>query len=827
MDANTAEYLINALTEAGVWTADQAGVARAAVRPNDDANRIVESLKSAGPLTSYQIRKVRHKRIIDLTLGHFVILDKIGEGGMGKVYKAVSGKIPKPVALKVVRPHLMSNKTVLRRYKREASAAAAMDHPNIVTLIDADELDGRYFLAMEYVEGSDLSRLVKENGALPYQEAAEYIRQSALGLQHAHERGLIHRDIKPSNLIVSGERALPGTDGIANIKILDMGLVRSIMENDDVSRTELTRDGTVVGTPDYMAPEQAKNSSKVDARADLYSLGATLFYLLRAQSPFPDGSPIDKLLRHQLDPPPDLKKLRPDLPAGLVAIVSKLLRKKPEERYPNAAELAVALQPYTPNADAGIVLTTSAAAGGDVSLDLPASASPTTTLVLDAEIVDTEIVAPAPVRVATKPAVKKAAPKKIVRPVAAPSADPNSGSMPGPESATRVAGATPTRVPAYRGPSERTPSRSAYKRPNPKANPNRRILGFTFAAAGALVLLAGTLLLVAGGGKKPTTNPTNPTPEPKPVVVPGPTGNGNAAAPKPHTPVALAGAGHVVADNAVAVLVVSPQQFGIPTATGSAPPRNQTAWVHSLVARYGFDVRRLDRVTVSFLPRQEAVAVGEGGGLSDEWRTGLRERFSIADAGQGGTKTVRTITPKDGPRGTRPVGLLLGSDAQALASDPAVLQQFGRRFARAVSAEGIDSNLLAMLPGADDADPPFVRFVAGKQWRLPDADRKPLMDYGVSKLVVTVRVAGDEYDVTMAVTGESEARIDKEFVSLGIATHLVEKYPAVKPIQVGVTTATPVKSGDAGTVTLTYAAKWPVSEFATWLEPLLGDAPAL
>jgi hypothetical protein len=832
MDTNSAEFLINALMEAGVWTVDQAAAARAAIRPNDDANRVVESLKSAGPLTSYQIRKVRHKRIIDLTLGHFVILDKIGEGGMGKVYKAISGKIPRPVALKVVRPHLMSNKTVLRRYKREASAAAAMDHPNIVTLIDADELDGRYFLAMEYVEGSDLSRLVKENGALPYQEAAEYIRQSALGLQHAHERGLIHRDIKPSNLLVSGERALPGTDGIAHVKILDMGLVRSIMDNDDVSRTELTRDGTVVGTPDYMAPEQAKNSSKVDAKADLYSLGATLFYLLRAQSPFPDGSPIDKLLRHQLDPPPDLKKLRPDLPAGLVAIVNKLLRKKPEERYPNATALATALLPYTPNADAGLVLTSSAAAtaGGDVSLDLPDAAAPTRTLVLDAEIVDAEIVAPAtgaPPRTAPAPAAKKAAPKKIVRPAAAPSADPNSGSMPGAGSATRVTGATPTRVPAYRPVSDRTPSRSAYRRPNPKANPNRRILGIAFAAAGALVLLAGTILLFAGGTPKPKPTPksTAPAPEPKPVVAPAP--NGNAAAPIPHTPATLAGAGAGVADNAVAVLVVSPRAHGKAGAEGAATGRNRTAWLNWLRTRFAFDTRRLDRVTVSFLPRQGAVALGEGGGLTDDWRTALRERFAIADTGPGGTIAVRTFTPKDGSPASRPAGLLLGDGALAVASDSGALQQFGRRVARGNPAEGVEPGLLQSLPAADDDDPPLARFVAGKQWRLPDADDKSLTDYGVRQLVVTVRRAGEEYDVTMAVTGESEARIGEEFVSLGVATHLVEQYPALKPIQAAVTAATPVKSGGAGNVTLTYSAKWPVAEFATWLEPLLGDAPAL
>src|SRR4029077_16563520 len=222
----------------------------------------------------------------------------------------------------------------------------------------ADVSHERYFLAMEYIEGSDLSRLLKLNGPLPYQEACEYVRQAALGLAHAHERSFIHRDIKPSNLLVSGERALPGTDGKANVKVLDMGLVRSLTETDDeLSKTELTRDGTVVGTPDYMSPEQAKNSSTVDARADVYSLGCTLFYLIAGKPPFPEGSPIDKLLRHQLDPPPDLRKLRKEIPPGLAVVVNRALKKKVEERYQTAAELAQALAVYTPTAEMELVMT--------------------------------------------------------------------------------------------------------------------------------------------------------------------------------------------------------------------------------------------------------------------------------------------------------------------------------------------------------------------------------------------------------------------------------------------------------------------------------------
>ncbi|HEY2786692.1 MAG TPA: serine/threonine-protein kinase, partial [Fimbriiglobus sp.] len=225
MDQNSPAAFLQALRESGLWSADQVAAGEKAVAAAGSGHAaLADRLHHIGPLTPYQVRKIRTNRIIELMYDPFLILEKIGEGGMGKVYKAIQRRIGKLVALKVVRTQLMTNKVVLRRYKREAAAAAALDHPNIVTLYDANESADRLYLAMEYVEGSDLSRLLKLNGPLPYQEACEYIRQAALGLQHAHEQNFIHRDIKPSNLLVSGERALPGTDGKAHLKILDMGL---------------------------------------------------------------------------------------------------------------------------------------------------------------------------------------------------------------------------------------------------------------------------------------------------------------------------------------------------------------------------------------------------------------------------------------------------------------------------------------------------------------------------------------------------------------------------------------------------------------------------
>ena len=349
MDTDTAQHLLTAFRESGLHPPERLALAAQLLAEPDDDVALADQLLTYGLLTPYMHRKVRINRAYEILFGPYLILDKIGEGGMGKVYRAVQLGKGQLVALKVVRQHLITNKTVKRRYKKEAAAAAAFDHPNIVKLYDADEVNGRYYLAMEYVDGIDLARLVKQFGRPPttglthYHEVCEYIRQAALGLQHAHDKGLVHRDIKPSNLLVYGDRALPGTHGKAILKILDMGLVRSMIDEEDGYSTELTRDGTVVGTPDYMSPEQAKNSSTVDARADLYSLGCTFYYMLRGKSPFPDGSPIDKLLRHQLDAPPDLAKDRPDIPRSVCDIVMKLLQKKPEDRYQSGTEVANAL----------------------------------------------------------------------------------------------------------------------------------------------------------------------------------------------------------------------------------------------------------------------------------------------------------------------------------------------------------------------------------------------------------------------------------------------------------------------------------------------------
>jgi serine/threonine-protein kinase len=305
-------------------------------------------------LTPYQINQLFQGRGQHLVLGPYRLLERLGEGGMGQVFKARHPGLDRVVALKVLRKDYMADPDAVRRFQREIRAAAQLSHPNIVMAYDADEVDGTCFFVMEYVAGIDLGRLVQQSGPLSVEQACDYIRQAALGLQHAHERGLVHRDLKPSNLLL----AHPSRRGSALqrrgsgsslsrmpvVKILDMGLARLPQRgNTEESGCCLTLVGRVIGTPDFMAPEQAVNSHTTDIRADLYSLGCTLYYLLTGHVLYRGCTPMEKLLRHQLDPPPPIERVRPGVPADLRAILYKLLMKHPEDRYQTPAELAAAL----------------------------------------------------------------------------------------------------------------------------------------------------------------------------------------------------------------------------------------------------------------------------------------------------------------------------------------------------------------------------------------------------------------------------------------------------------------------------------------------------
>jgi formylglycine-generating enzyme required for sulfatase activity/tRNA A-37 threonylcarbamoyl transferase component Bud32 len=296
-----------------------------------DARTVAQKLIEAGWLTPYQVNQLLQGRGPALLLGSYIMLERLGEGGMGEVFKAKHKHLDRTVALKLIHKERVDNPQAVKRFRREIEAAAKLNHPNIVLAYDADQIENKHFFTMEFIEGTDLNKLVKEKGPLPVEQACDYMRQAALGLQHAVERNLVHRDIKPHNLLVSKT----GT-----VKILDMGLAR--MQADDDSST-LTKEGSVMGTLDYVSPEQAMNAHTVDIRADLYSLGCTFYFLLTGRVPFPGGTAMEKLSNHAFHEPAPVEQLRPDVPPGVAAVVRKLMAKKPEERFQTPAEVAAVL----------------------------------------------------------------------------------------------------------------------------------------------------------------------------------------------------------------------------------------------------------------------------------------------------------------------------------------------------------------------------------------------------------------------------------------------------------------------------------------------------
>jgi serine/threonine protein kinase len=285
-------------------------------------------------------------------LADYEVLEELGRGGMGIVYKARHLGLNRTVALKVIRKERLANPEAVRRFRREAQAAARLTHPNIVLIYDSDQAGDTHFLAMEYVEGVTLQRLVEQVGPLPIAQACDYIRQAALGLQHAVEQALVHRDIKPANLMITAPAVRPGQTGgvswpapAAQVKILDMGVARlyQLSQHGEESLTTLTQDGAVLGTPDYVAPEQLEDAHRADIRADLYSLGCTFYFLLTGQVPFPGGTLIQKLDKQRWQTPVSVDQVRPDVPPAVAAVVRKLLAKRAADRYQTPGELAAAL----------------------------------------------------------------------------------------------------------------------------------------------------------------------------------------------------------------------------------------------------------------------------------------------------------------------------------------------------------------------------------------------------------------------------------------------------------------------------------------------------
>lgn len=300
-----------------------------------DAESLATEMLNRGWLTSYQAALLLQGEGDELVIGSYIVLDHLGHGGMGDVFKARHRKMDRIVALKLIRKERMDSPNIVKRFQREVRAVAALAHPNIVHAFDADNIDGKHLLVMEYIEGAnDLAKFVKRNGPLPVWQACDLIRQTALGLQHAAERGLVHRDIKPANLLLAA-------DG-QTVKVLDMGLSRldSGAEDDKSSTTQM---GSVIGTPDYMAPEQVLERNAVDIRADIYSLGCTFYYLLAGRVPFPGGNLLQKIEKHQSEEPDAIEPLRPDVPSGVASVLRKMMAKMPGDRYQAPVEVAEAL----------------------------------------------------------------------------------------------------------------------------------------------------------------------------------------------------------------------------------------------------------------------------------------------------------------------------------------------------------------------------------------------------------------------------------------------------------------------------------------------------
>ena len=263
-------------------------------------------------------------------LGKYELLEPIGQGGMGTVYKAVHTLLKRTVAVKVLPPNRLKDPQAVNRFRREIEAAGRLDHPHIVRTSDADEADGQHFLVMEWLAGHDLAKYVRERGALSVEQACDFIRQAALGLECADEHGMVHRDVKPSNLfLTSRERERPEAPPI--VKVLDLGL--ALLHDNAALESELTGAGQVMGTYDYIAPEQAMESHTVDARADIYSLGCTFYFLLTGKAPFHGKSEAKKLLAHQLEEPTSLTEDRPDVPNEVIAVLTRMMAKDPGKRY--------------------------------------------------------------------------------------------------------------------------------------------------------------------------------------------------------------------------------------------------------------------------------------------------------------------------------------------------------------------------------------------------------------------------------------------------------------------------------------------------------------
>lgn len=351
MSGLTVSEILGRIESSGVLSNDQwAAVRTESAGPSaTDAQSFVKQLVKMGHLTAYQAKVIWKGKTRALALGNYIVEDELGRGGMGVVLKARHKRMDRQVAVKVLPTAMIKDQSAIARFQREVVAAAQLTHANIVGAFDADEIDGQHLLVMEFVDGRDLASVVKKQGPVSIEQALDCVIQAAQGLDYAHGQGVIHRDIKPANLLL---------DANGTVKILDMGLARFSDSANVGEQAELTGTGAVMGTVDYMSPEQALSTKTADARSDIYSLGITLHFLLTAKPAYSGDSLMARLMAHANDPIPSLAEQRSDVPPSLQAVFEKMVAKKPEERYQTMADVLADLQRCrTDTTDSAIVAT--------------------------------------------------------------------------------------------------------------------------------------------------------------------------------------------------------------------------------------------------------------------------------------------------------------------------------------------------------------------------------------------------------------------------------------------------------------------------------------
>ncbi len=363
MAIDSIETLLAILQRMQVLTPEEVAEVVRELRPHyHNPHDLAGYLAQIGWLTEYQVHLLFADRWEELSMGPYVILDRLGEGGVSEVFKAWDTIRGRSVALKVLHQHLTTLTAAIRQFQRELQTVTRLSHPNIIKTFDAHQFGDLHYFAMEFVEGLDLDRYVRQAGPLPIDLACDYVQQVAKGLQHAHQLNLVHRDIKPANLFLINPPG-PGTpirrSSDSCIKILDWGLARlrpaAGVSADNAGVDMDAEKGMLIGTADYIAPEQALDPCLVDIRADVYSLGCTLYFLLTGQPPFPGTSLMQKLMQHQDAERPQVRDLRPDVPESLAAVVQRMMAKRPEDRYQIPLLVASRLRQFASPGGSGLI----------------------------------------------------------------------------------------------------------------------------------------------------------------------------------------------------------------------------------------------------------------------------------------------------------------------------------------------------------------------------------------------------------------------------------------------------------------------------------------